>query len=206
MKKKSVLIFVSLSLLTIGCNLIGGTDEIANQEIEGFSIPLPNNWVDRSQLDIKDNLAKFDFNEAEIKEFLKTNNGSVPVALYMKYNPEEYNGPIPTIQVNLRPNTNKTFNGFKEATQLSIDEMNDIFKNFKIVVPIEEVEVNGIKGIRFVSQFDLGGKKGENWTIRSWTYGFPSGNYFYQINFSDTEDEDSSLLYEVLLDHIKFTK
>ena len=46
----------------------------------------------------------------------------------------------------------------------------------------------------------------ESYTIRSWSYAIPSGKHFYQINFSDTESEDSEEIYSKLINEIKLKK
>jgi hypothetical protein len=175
-------------------------------KIEGFKIPLPENWIDKSELSVKDNLSKFNLNDSEVSSLLKNHNGSIPVAIYTKYDPSEINGPIPTIQVNIRPNNTKDFNGFKKIMTSSITQMKNYFSNFKIISPMEEVLIDSIKGIKFITQFDLPNNQGTSWTIRSWNYAFPSENSFYQINFSDTENEDSKSVYEQIINQVKFSK
>jgi hypothetical protein len=208
MKKISFTILISFISLLTGCSSETNNKFEENNKIDGFSIPLPNNWVDKSQLDIKDNLSSFDFNDDEITKILKSHNGSIPIVIYMKYDPDTAVAgvPIPTIQVNLRPNNSRDFNDFKKVMQNSILEFNDYFSNFKLIEPLGEVEIDGIKGVRFIFEFELPIQQGEIWKIRSWTYGFPSGKYFYQINFSDMEDENCEDLYNELINQVKFSK
>lgn len=199
--KLCTLTITVLFVLTISCR-----PQTKDNLIEGFQIPLPEKWIDKSQLSVKDNLSKFDLNESEILALMRTHNNSIPVAIYMKYDPIEYSGPIPTIQVNLRPNSSQNLTSFKTVMQNSITQMEGYFSNFEILSPMEETVVDDIKGIMFVSQFDLPSQTGEIWTIRSWTYAFPSGKYFYQINFSDTENEDNEEIYQSVISQIKFRK
>jgi len=84
--------------------------------------------------------------------------------------------------------------------------MASYFENYKLLRPLEEINVDGVKGITFLAQFDLPNEKGDPWTIRSWTYAFPNGKYFYQINFSDTENEKSEDVYHQVIQHVKFKK
>jgi len=199
-------LYLLFTIILFSALFIGCVNQIENKKIEGFNIPLPENWIDKSQLSIKENLSKFDLEESEISNLLKTHNGSIPIAIYMKHNPSEFSGPIPTIQVNLRPNNSKNLISFKKVMQKSILQVSDYFSNFTIITPLEEIEIDGIKGIKFVSQFELPNKFGDAWTIRSWTYAFPSGKYFYQINFSDSENENSEEVYKKVINQVRFNK
>jgi hypothetical protein len=199
MKVQSVITLLLLIIL----NSCGA--QSTDKKIDGIKIPTPEGWKDNSDLSINENLSNFDFDENEIEELLKTNNNSIPVAIYMKYEQSEHNGPIPTIQVNLRPNNSPSLKEFKEVIQNSISQMGNYFTNFEVLTPLKETTVDGVKGFMFLSQFDL--SNGTNvWVIRSWSYAFPSGDYFYQINFSDTEDENCEDVYENVLKEIKFSE
>jgi len=208
MKKFSFIILISFISLLTNCSSQTNNKFEENNKIDGFSIPFPNNWIDKSQLDTKNNLSNFDFNDDVITKLLEENKGSIPVVIYMKHDPDSAvaGRPIPTIQVILRPNNNGNFNDFKKDMQISTLEFSNYFSNFKIIEPLDEVEIDDIKGVRFISEFDLPVQQGEIWKIRSWTYGFPSGKYFYQINFSDIEDENCEDLYNELINQVKFRK
>lgn len=199
--KISYSILIILSVLSFSCN-----PQSINKEIEGFEIPKPENWIDNSDLSLKDNLSKYDLKDEEISKILKNNNGSVPVVIYTKYDLSEFSGPIPTIQVLLRPNNSKDISSFKEMMESSVKQMAEAFSNFKILSPLEIVEIDGFKALKFVSQFDIPFSEDESYTIRSWTYAIPSGKHFYQINFSDTEGEDSEKVYDKLINQIKLKK
>ena len=197
MKKQSL---ITLLLLIIVSSCIGQSGDGAITEMK---VPVPKEWKNRSDVDISKNLFKFDMEENDIEDLLVQHNSSIPIATYMKYNPEEYAGIIPTIQVNLRPNNTPNFDIFKEMMQNSMSQMGDFFTNFEVLRPIQDTTIDGKKGIMFLAKFDLSNGV-DVWRIRSWTYAIPVGDYFYQINFSDTADEDCEELYGDLLKDIRF--
>jgi len=199
--KISYLIVIILSALFFSCS-----SQSVNKKIEGFEIPKPENWIDNSELSLKDNLSRYNLKDEEISKLLKNNNGSVPVVIYTKYDPSEFSGPIPTIQVILRPNNSKNISSFKKMMEPNLKQMSEAFSNFKILYPLEIIEIDGFKALKFVSQFDMPFSEDESYTIRSWTYSIPSGKHFYQINFSDTEGEDSEKVYNNLINQIKLNK
>ena len=197
MNKQSLFTFVFF--IIFGSCMAQSTDD----GIIEIKVPLPAEWKNRSDLDIGENLFKFDIEENDIEQLLAQHNSNIPVAVYMKYNPEEYAGIIPTIQVNLRPNNTPNFEIFKEMMQQSMSQMGDFLTNFEVLTPIQDIAIDGIKGIMFLAKFDLSNGV-DVWAIRSWTYAIPVGDYFYQINFSDTADENCEDLYENLLKDIAF--
>ena len=198
---KTFTITIILSILFLSCN-----SQSEKTKIDGFDIPKPKNWIDQSELSLKDNLSKYDLSDEEISELLKNNKESVPVVIYTKYDPSKFSGPIPTIQVLLRPNNSKNINSFKKMMQLSLDQIADAFSNFQILSPLEIIEIDGFEALKFISQFDMPFSETESYTIRSWSYAIPFGKHFYQINFSDTESEDSEEIYSKLINEIKLKK
>tara|TARA_B110000090_G_scaffold32339_1_gene34572 strand:+ start:1884 stop:2492 length:609 start_codon:yes stop_codon:yes gene_type:complete len=194
-------IFILFSVLFFSCS-----SRSENKRIEGIEIPTPENWIDKSEIRIKDNLANYNLKDEEISKLLKNHNGSVPVVIYTKYEPSQFNGPIPTIQVLLRPNNTKNINSFKKTMEPSLKQMADALSKFKILSLLEIIEIDGFKALKFVSQFDMPFGEDESYTIRSWTYAIPAGKHFYQINFSDTENEDNEKIYAQLITQIKLKK
>ncbi len=198
------LILTLFSILFLGCvKQNKNSKQIKDDNLGEFSLPLPQNWLDKSDLNLKKNLSKYNFDDDELKAILKSNRGSIPVLVYLKYDPSTYSGPIPTIQVNLRPNQQLDFARFKNDMKVSMEKMGANFNNYRVLEPLEEITVDNVKGLKFKVQFDLESQEGEAWTIRSWSYVFPIGRYFYQINFSDNEGENCEALYEELIKKVK---
>lgn len=200
--KSHILTFSLFLALAIGC--APEVNEIAS--IDGIKIPLPESWINKSQSPIKDSLANFQLTESDIAEHFKTNPNGIPVAIFLKYEPTETSGPIPTIQVNIMPNTAEGPLDLKAELQNSMTQLETHFKPFEVLTPIEEIEVDGIKGMRYIAQLEMPNDAGEVWTIKSWTYAFPAGDYYYQINFSDTAEEDNETVYNQLISQLKFRR
>ena len=135
-------IFILFSVLFFSCS-----SQSENKRIEGIEIPTPENWIDKSEIRIKDNLANYNLKDEEISKLLKNHNGSVPVVIYTKYEPSQFNGPIPTIQVLLRPNNTKNINSFKKTMEPSLKQMADALSKFKILSLLEIIEIDGFKKV-----------------------------------------------------------
>lgn len=199
---KKIILSIAILILAYGCT---NQVEKGQNAKSSFYIDKPENWYSQSDETIYDNLSKFEFSDAELNKILKTHGGSVPLLIYTKYKPEDYEGIIPTIQINLRPNQTDNFAEFKESIIQSAKQLKNIFNNFEYIDEPHEIEIAGIKSIYFKSKFDLQLQNGEITNVRSWNYAIPTDDYFYQVNFSDAfEKDDSSEIYEELIKSIKF--
>lgn len=169
-----------------------------------IKIDKPDRWYDNSNLDVLSNLDKYEMKESQLRNLINSNRGNVPSHVYMKYNPAEYPGIIPTVQINLRPNPNKEFESFKKSMEQSVLQMGTILNNFEVINELKEVEIDDRRSIYFLASFDMKLSDGSINKIRSWTYAIPVGNYFYQINFSDLyEKDDCEKIYKKLIKSIE---
>lgn len=175
-----------LTLLTVTSKLYSQQSAVPTLKIDK-----PDDWFDNSNLDLLANLEKYEMEESQLRSLINSNRGSIPINVYMKYNPANYPGIIPTIQINLRPNPNKEFRFFKMSMEQSIQQMGNMLTNFEVIDELQEVEIDGRKGVHFLASFEMKLPDGALEKIRSWTYAIPIGNYFYQINFSDLYEKDN---------------
>ena len=192
-------------LVVFICIISCGTKSPEQKKQSGFYITKPENWKTLSDDKLISNLQKFDISEEKMSEILKNHNGSAVLAIYMKYDPKEYPGLIPTIQVNMRKSGAVNYEGFKKVMVNSIEQFKQVFDNFTIVEGPFDIEVDGHKTFWFMSTFDMKTQAGDVWTVRSWTYGIYNGNHFYQLNFSDEVNgpDDCAALYKEVLKSVK---
>jgi len=166
-----------------------------------FAIEKPNGWVS-PDIDREENLQKYTLSEQETQKILQSNNGELVIA-FSKYDPAKYAGIIPTIQVTLLPNIYNNFTEFKNGITASINIFDEAFQNFKIIKPLENINLDGESGFFFQCQFDLP-VEDQLITIRSWTYSVLVENKIFQINFSDVEGDDCSDIYKKIIKTIEF--
>ena len=204
-------IIVLISLLHISCSnnstpKKATTIEKSKEQIDYFisiNLAKPEGWFVESEINLRDNLERFDLEAHKVQELMRTNKGSIPVAIYTKYQRNNHEGIIPTINIVLRPNMYKTPVEFNMAMQQSIVEMGQLMPNYKVIKDPHDVVIGKRKGIHFLASFDM--KVGTEVTsLRSWNYGIPVGQHFYQINFSDIDGDDCSLVYQKFIDNITF--
>jgi hypothetical protein len=169
----------------------------------GFYIKQPENWFSATEFDIIENVDRFDMSKKQINDLIKSNRGSVLILAYTKYDPAEYVGLIPTVQVNLRPNPRNSFEKFKMDIVESAEQLKTQFTNYVITEKLTEIEIDKIKSLYFKSEFEL--TIGEEVSkVKSWNYVIPVNDFFYQINFSDGfNNEDCSDLFEELITTVK---
>jgi len=176
--------------------------KIINEEI--INIDKPEWWFDKTDLSVINNIKKYNFSEDKVDEIIKNHNWTIPISIYMKYEPENFVWLIPTIQVNLRKNPNKDFESFKKSISGSSKQFEKLFEDFKIIEDFQEIEIAWIKSVYFKSSFDLLHQNWKKYNIISWWYAITKWKYFYQINFSDINWGDNSEIFEKLIKTVKF--
>ena len=187
-------------ICSIACSLPAQSQ---SSDFAGFTLELPDGWYDASQLDIQENLTRYDIGDDEIAELMKTHRGSIPVHIYLKHDPSQHAGIIPTIQVLIRPNNARNLEEFTQMMERSLDQMDEVMTNLTINQNLATVTVGNHEGVYLITEFDMS-YAGETQRVRSWTYAIPFSKYFFQINFSDIPSDDCSELYKGVLEKIRF--
>lgn len=198
--KKTLILLVAILLFTTSCV----NKEKENDYLNSFYIDEPEGWITVAKSEIYDNLSNFEFTDDQLKKLMKNNNNSLLVVAYSKYKQEEYAGIIPTVQITLMPNNTNSFESFQKNILESTKTLKNYFGNFEYIDKPAVAEIDGIKSIYFKTKFDLVLEDGEVVNVRSWNYAVPYKSFFYQINFSDTFDQDdNSELFNKLIKSIK---
>lgn len=196
------------TLSTIFCllltSLLFGQEQFKNKAFN-FTMDKPTDWIEGKTNQILKNLNKYEIDDALDKEFKKTRDNTIPLAIFYKYDPKKYAGLIPTIQVNIRPYLFEDFGSFFKTLTEQAYSFEELFEGFSFEVEPTEVEISGIKSFYFVMKFDMQPQKGQKIKVRSRTYAIPYGKYFFQINFTDSQDpkEDNSTLFDKLIKTVK---
>jgi hypothetical protein len=167
-----------------------------------FSMKSPENWKKVTNTEIFDNIEKFKLTPSQLEKYITDHKGSVLFVSYSKYDAAKHQGLIPTIQVNIRNNPTKTFENFFQSMTKSSESMKTYFKDFEYIDKPQKVKVAGKDAFYFSAKFKMATP---NQTIkpRSRTYAIPNGNNFFQVNFTDGDDEDCSKLFDSLVKSIR---
>ena len=195
-------IFVISALLVFSCS------EEKEEDFEGrgsFHISKPEGWFDELGSIVKADAKKLKVSNEQLEKITDTYRGLAPICVYTKYNSEKDDVMLPTIEVNVAVNAYKNFESFKDGVERSAIEVKNSLRNYEYIKEPTEVKIDGIQSIYFLSIYDLEVDSTTTHSIKSWTYAIPSGNRFYQINFSDMEGEaePSDSLFENVLRSIK---
>ena len=167
-----------------------------------FSITSPDKWKKTTNTEIYNNIDQFKLTPTQLGKYISDHKGSVLFVTYSKYDPAQHAGLIPTIQVNIRNNTTKTFDSFFQTMTKSSETMQNYFKDFEYIDKPQKVKVGGKDAFYFSAKFTMATN---NQTIkpRSRTYAIPNGNTFFQVNFTDSDNEDCSKLFDSLVKTIR---
>lgn len=110
---------IKLILILLIANTCLGQITFKNEGL-GFNIEQPENWIVAKSGESIENLKKHIKLDAEtLNKLLEQNKGTIQVVTFYKYPIETTTGVIPTIKVNLRINTSKSFDAFKNAIEES---------------------------------------------------------------------------------------
>jgi hypothetical protein len=200
---KKIIVF----LLLLGSVIEGSAQTIFKNESYGFSMEQPKDWFVGDKKMLTENLNKFDIDEEALGNAIKSNNGSLLLATFYKYDPKQHAGIIPTIQINVRLNPTKTFEQFHIAISQSAMSIKKIFPDFALINDSHTEEVSGIKSSTFTGTYTLTIKEGKSSKVRVRNYAIPYGKYFFQVSFIDEfGGEDASKTYDALLPTIRIGK
>lgn len=199
MKKNFQAILLILIIATVQC----GQKKLDSKNF-GFSMQEPKNWIVANHEEIKKNLEKLEMSDEKFAEMMKTDNGSILLMSYHKYDINEKEGLIPKIQVDVRPNKTRDFQHFKSSIIKSAESFNKYFEDYEFIEEPKEIEISGIKSMAIIGKFTVKIQDGQEMKVRARIYSIPYKNYFFQVNMVDGQvEEDNSKLFDELIKSIK---
>jgi hypothetical protein len=199
MKKNFQAIFLIFILVTVQC----GQKKLDNKNF-GFSMQAPENWIAANREEITKNLERVEMSEEKFAEMVKTNNGSILLMSYYKYDIKEKAGLIPKIQVDVRPNKTKDFQQFKSSIIKSAEDFKKFLEDYEFIEEPKEIEISGLKSVVVNGKFTLKTQDGQVMKARARIYSIPYKNYFFQVSMTDGQvEEDNSRLFDELVQTIK---
>lgn len=194
-------------MLFLGISINTSAQKTFKDDVYGFSMHEPKDWLIASNEFRLANLEKLKMNETAKSEAIKSNKGSLLLTSFYKYDAKKYAGLIPIIQINVRTNPTKTFEQFSSAMMQSASGFKNYFPDFKLIKEPSVIEINGTKAVYFIGTYTLSSKSGMVMNVRSRTYAIPNGEYFFQLNFTDEQgNENDTQLFDELVRSIKIGK
>ena len=164
----------------------------------GFNIEQPEKWIIAKNGESVENIKKqIKLDTETLNKSLEQNRGTIQVVTFYKYPIETTPGIIPTIKVNLRKNTSKSFDEFKKVIEESFSGIKNVFPDFKYLSNQVKTKISGLDCVKAVCTYTLKAKNGEE-KVTITVYAVPIKNQFYQITFMDSEKEGNTELYNEL--------
>jgi hypothetical protein len=188
---------IKLILILLIANTCLGQNTFKSESL-GFNIEQPEKWIVAKNGESVENIKKqIKLDTETLNKLLEQNKGTIQVVTFYKYPIETAPGIIPTIKVNLRKNTSKSFDEFKKVIEESFSGIKNVFPDFKYLSNPVKTKISGLDCVKAVCAYTLKAKNGEEKVIIT-VYAVPIKNQFYQITFMDSEKEDNSELYNEL--------
>ena len=191
MNKYSFLIILLLANLCFG-------QKTFKSESFGFSMEQPENWIVAKNGETLENIKnQIKLDVETLNKLIDDNKGTIQIIALFKYPIESTVGIIPTIKVNLRKNTAKSFEIFKSGIEESFNGIKKVFPDFEYLTTPFKTKLSGIDCVKAVCKYTLKGKN-KSEQVKIIVYAVPVKNQFYQITFMDSESEDNTDLYDKL--------
>jgi hypothetical protein len=171
----------------------------------GFAMDAPAGWFKSQDEELVGNIEKFDLNNAQQDNMLKSLDAATKFIAYHKYDPKKTRGIIPTINVSIRATNLKSFDKFKLYINKEGEELSKVLENFTTTPP-EVVVVNGTKIWFTTATYNL--KINASDTVKLYTrmlYIYKS-SYYISVNFiEEVGKEDNTALFDEVQKSIKVT-
>ena len=168
-----------------------------------FHIDKPKGWFEVSAAVLEENTrALIHKKNAEAFILNYTSKESKVFNFYTKFNPKTKFGFSPTINVTLIKNSNNwMIEDFQNQTALFTNLMKSSLDSFSLI-KTEYVNINKNKAFLLHSNFV---SPISEEVIRSWIYMFfISKDYYIQLSFSDTENDNSEEIFKKSLESVKY--
>jgi hypothetical protein len=165
----------------------------------------PEGWFNKTDKPLKDLIEEVAYSESTKEYMLNRESENLLVSRFTKYEPENYEGYIPVVQIVRRDNPYSNHKDFKNAIIDFGEEFKTILNNYKLESAVNDVRLDGLNGYTFKYSYEIP-LDNEMIKVNNWIYIVPIGKYFYQIDFVDTESDNCYQLFNSLSKSIKFKK
>lgn len=172
----------------------------------GFSMDVPENWIGMNNEEVISNLNKYEFNDEQLNQLLKSDKSSVTLSTYTKYDTKSYKGIIPTIKIRTLSTKIKDDEKFLKYIQESNSGMKNALDNFQFTEQPVMVSLSGKKAVKFSVQFTLK-NSGKEYEIESKSYYILKNGYYISLNFiEEVGKENNSAVFEKLISSIQLAE
>lgn len=165
----------------------------------------PEGWFNITDKPLKDLIEEVAYSESTKEYMLNRESENLLVSRFTKYEPENYEGYIPGVQIVKRDNPYSNYKDFKNAIIDFGEEFKTILNNYKLESAVNDVRLDGLNGYTFKYSYEIP-LDNEMIKVNNWIYIVPIGKYFYQIDFVDTESDNCYQLFNSFSKSIKFKK
>lgn len=175
-------------------------------ELKGhpLSFVKPEGWLIVEDRAFKENMDKFEW--AGKQEEMERQKAAAKVIAFHKYDPQTYEGIIPTLNVTTGANPTKTFAQFKQMVYNSHAQFKKVLHDFKIVSEPKEIVIDGKKALVESTSYILKDGNGSRAKIKSRMLCLSNGKYYYTITIIEEDGkEDNMAVFDALIKTIKLS-
>jgi len=173
------------------------------QKIQSFKIDMPDDWFEARNEQVNLNHKIYKLGYEQMNALTQYNSKSKQVYSYYKNTPVNYETILPSLQVTVWKNTGEDLHAFYQDVYLYTDNLKSIYERYDFIDKPQTIVIDSIESIYYSSKYVLKTKDGQFISGRSRVYRIPFKQLFYQISMNDTENDDCSELFDLLLASIQ---
>jgi hypothetical protein len=170
-------------------NAVAG-ELVTNQSV-GFSIELPDGWVQPGSDAFYENLGRVVLDDPEFQKTL-VKRANIPLAMATKH-AEPYSDVNPSVKVNVRPYGNLPSREPVEIISIMVGPLKKLFRDFKVVSGPENVLMNGNNVGHIAIEYTMVTDAG-SFPIASELWVVPGRHLFYMIGTGYKQGENADAI------------
>lgn len=183
--KRPVFGMVSIFVMAIAFSAAVSSQERADIPAAGIALARPSGWHTATLEQVQRNRERARLSDPELQAALVTRS-AMPLIAFMKY-AEPYAGLNPSIQVTLRP---ALAGSPTQLLSAALEVMRRGFSDFRIVMPVRAVRVEGWPAAHVRATYTLRNRAGESFRVLSRLWLVPRGPLMFLIGMSGSDSGD----------------
>ena len=181
------------------------TEERMTLHSLGTSFKQPKAWFNANEYQMMSHIGKLNSKKENIEQIIATHRSSLHIATFYKYNPAEYVGIIPTINILARHNPSRDFDTFFAASSKSSLSVGNIFNSYELQQLVTERMLAGKRIAYFSAEFDLNTGSSTKSHISNTTYLIPFQDTLIQVSMSEEKTDNPEPVFAEFIEAFEFT-
>jgi hypothetical protein len=166
----------------------------------GVSFRPIKGWHLAGRQALVDNLHRHQFKQDELARILATSGDSRTVASFMRNDPRQMAGVIPTVNIIAKPASETSAAAVHATADATIMVLKQTMQDLRLIEKTREVPISQGTAYRFILEFSLKKQDGTKAAIRNQTFIVPRDGMLLQISMSESLPTREDLTFQAFID------